>query len=494
MAAPAPSVPADTVPTESNTSGGQQRRRAPVNAGKRVRTGEDDTGARSKKDRDPNWTKSEILSLIEAKRQEHLDELTVDDPRELMCPELGKWGKIAVLLNATKGDGDVHRDRDSCKYKWNTLMADFKKIWDFHSRTGRNSEEYFRETTPAEKKLHNLPKTFYFVAYKNMAEWLRDKATLAPPHARDTMNPNDSNYHAPIPEDSGPAWNSSDIEGEAMWPRSGGGIGSPIHVNSTDSPAVSSARSMRGVTSPGMHGDFSSPPIHTASTADVGRAGTSQRLPRRLGEDFNLNVAPGVGGSPVEGGRPPGPAVRPHAANTAPAASPLAGTVPPVSRQGRRPDEIHILSSTATSAAMELRRTIGSTGHRKRKTADSSALAEGVTESAEKMVQVLSEINDTHKSTEKEKLELQTRHFAQQLEYKRERDRVTFENFRISQEHTRLSLLNQGMVVQALAGLANAITRSVSPMGPPSTSTETKHAAPTEEATGDAAYDEPAAE
>ena len=67
-------------------------------------------------------------------------------------------------------EGDIKRDRDACKYKWNTLLSDFKKISDFCSRTGRNSKEYFKEATPEEKKVPKLPKTFYAVAYKNMAE------------------------------------------------------------------------------------------------------------------------------------------------------------------------------------------------------------------------------------------------------------------------------------------------------------------------------------
>ncbi|KAG0606268.1 hypothetical protein M758_9G127100 [Ceratodon purpureus] len=157
--------------------------------------------ALAKKDRDPNWSKSEILSLIEAKRSEYIEELSVEDARELMCPELGKWGKIAMKMNASKGEGDVERDGSACKYKWNTLLSDLKKIWDYHSRTGRNNEEYFTDTSPEEKKLYKLPKVFYISAYRNMAEWLRDKATLTPRHARDTMDPNDRNYSATIPEE-----------------------------------------------------------------------------------------------------------------------------------------------------------------------------------------------------------------------------------------------------------------------------------------------------
>lgn len=164
--------------------------------------------------------------------------------------------------------------------------------------------------------------------------------------------------------------------------------------------------------------------------------------------------------------------------------SPLAGSVPAVSRQGRRPDEVHILSSTATSAAVELRKNLGNTGHRKRGRHDTSGIAEGVTLSAEKMVKALGDINDTTKATEREKLQVQTKLFEQNLDYKKERDRLQLENARIAQEHTRLSLMNQQMVVQAIANLASAISRSVAPARNASaraTNDANGHPAPTED-------------
>ena len=203
--------------------------------------------------------------------------MMVEDARELMCPEIGKWGKIAMVLNSGKGEGDVQRDRDACKYKWSTLLADFKKIWDFHSRTGTNSEEYFRETTPAEKKLHKLPKTFYFIAYKNMAVWLRDKATLTSPHARDTMDRNDHNYHAPIPEDSGHFQSSQPLpsfDTQDSWAPLRGGIGAPINLHSGESPAVSSGRTQRSLGSQGIPAGVHIPPPNTSSFADVSRLKT----------------------------------------------------------------------------------------------------------------------------------------------------------------------------------------------------------------------------
>jgi hypothetical protein len=56
-----------------------------------------------------------------------MDELAAEDPMELMNPELGKWGKIARVINTGKQD-EVDRDGPAYKYKWSTLLSDFKKI------------------------------------------------------------------------------------------------------------------------------------------------------------------------------------------------------------------------------------------------------------------------------------------------------------------------------------------------------------------------------
>lgn len=367
---------------------------------RKVRGNENDAGTSNKKERDPNWSKAEILNLIEAKRQEHVAEMAVEDPRELMCPELGKWGKIAMILNAGKGEGDVERDRDACKYKWSTLLSDFKKIWDFHSRTGRNSEEYFHDTTAEEKKLHKLPKSFYAVAYRNMAEWLKDKATMTPPHTRDTSDPNDANYQSPIPKDAYNHIDLMDTDSEDPWQHGTFNPTTRIDLTAPDSPAVSSAQSQGAPFGNSSRG-VGCAPVHTTSTAELGRGMASFQPPRRLGEDINLNAPPPSGGTPPKSA----PVALPSSPTTAPfgghvGQSAPAGSIPPVSRQGRHQEEIHVLSSTSTSAAAELGRSMGSTGHRKKRSAEASAIADGVNNSAEKMVKVLRDINDTQKTTE----------------------------------------------------------------------------------------------
>lgn len=479
---------------DSNSADTQNRRRAPATVPRRGRGSTDDAGPSSKKDRDPNWSKSEILALIEAKRQEYVEEMSVDDPRELMCPELGKWGKIALKLNASKGEGDVDRDRDACKYKWSTLLSDFKKIWDFHSRTGRNSEEYFLDISAEDKKLHKLPKAFYGVAYRNMAEWLKCKATINPPHARDTSDPNDANYGAPLPRDEGPGMDFMDTLGDEVRPSGGGSFATHIDPTMSDSPAVSSAHSQRYVYSQNVGAGLERTSPQTASTGDVGGESYTMRSPRRGGEDINLNAPPPVVPTP------PRPGVAPHVANAAPTILPPgensapAGTIPPVFRQGRSPNIIHVLSSTATSAAAELRKSMGSTGHRKKRSAEATSIADGVTQSAEKMVRVLSDINETQKNTEKEKLQVQTRHFQEQLLYKRERDQLALENVRIAQEHTRLGLLNQQMVIQAIANLASVLSRTITQSAPQQAAADTGGPSTSNAAPPDAAPDAPAAE
>lgn len=380
-----------------------------------------------------------------------------------MCPELGKWGKIAVILNSSKGEGDVDRDRDACKYKWTTLLSDFKKIWDFHRRTGMNSEAYFTDTSAEEKKQHKLPKSFYAAAYRNMAEWLRNKATINPPHARDTSDPLDANYGAPVPGESTEVMDELDMMREDAWRQVPLNAASHIDLTAGESPSVSSAHGQPGVGGSSGVGQDPTVPTHTASAAEIGRRRPDFVPPRRVGDEINLNAPPAHGGtSQRTGPNHPAPSANVRGSPSVGYSAP-AGSVLQVSRQGRPPNEVHVLSSSATSAAVELRKTFGSTGHRKKRSADTTAIAEGVSQSAEKMAKILSDINDTQKTTEREKLEVQTRHFREALDYKIERDRMALENVRIAQEHTRLGLMNQQMVVQAIANLASAISRTPPP-------------------------------
>ena len=117
---------------------------------------------KSKKERASNWSALEILDMVAAKKQEVLEEIELEDARAFMHPEQSKWGKIATQVNAAglvRG-GHSPRDASACKYKWQTLLADYKKIADFHRGTGLVGNEYF-ELKSKERKERRLPAQFY---------------------------------------------------------------------------------------------------------------------------------------------------------------------------------------------------------------------------------------------------------------------------------------------------------------------------------------------
>jgi hypothetical protein len=77
-------------PTASTGSSEQRRGR---NKRKALASTSDTTplgNVKSRKERDPNWNRLEMLALVRAKRAEFIDELQVDDPRELMNTDVTK--------------------------------------------------------------------------------------------------------------------------------------------------------------------------------------------------------------------------------------------------------------------------------------------------------------------------------------------------------------------------------------------------------------------
>jgi hypothetical protein len=148
-----------------------------------------------RKERDPNWNRLEMVALVRAKRAEFMDELEADDPRELMNPEMSKWHKISVAVNAVQGIS-CYRSPEACKYKWQTLLPEYKRVADVHKDTGVNSTLYF-EMSFRERKEKALPKNFDQYVYRDMHEWLKHKPTMTPPHFRDLLSPTDGNYTLP---------------------------------------------------------------------------------------------------------------------------------------------------------------------------------------------------------------------------------------------------------------------------------------------------------
>lgn len=149
--------------------------------------------SKKRKERDPNWVREEILALVEAKREEYIEELDIVDARDLIVTDVSKWTRIATKVSNTTG-GDVTREGPACKHKWQSIMSDYKRIADFHGATGRNEEEYF-QLRFADRKQLNLPRSFFSEVYQSMHELMVHRPIMNPPHARDLLHPGDGNFH-----------------------------------------------------------------------------------------------------------------------------------------------------------------------------------------------------------------------------------------------------------------------------------------------------------
>jgi hypothetical protein len=90
--------------------------------------------------------------MVDCKEAEHLEELDMDDSRDLMQHETSKWTRIVAKVNAA-GNGLCHCDGVACKYKWQIPLSDYKKFVDFHSGTRVNEEEYWGLTFAERKSL-----------------------------------------------------------------------------------------------------------------------------------------------------------------------------------------------------------------------------------------------------------------------------------------------------------------------------------------------------
>ena len=58
-----------------------------------------------------------MLALVRAKRAEFIEELHIEDARQLMQTDGSKWEKVSMSVNAAYGIS-CYRSPDACKYKW----------------------------------------------------------------------------------------------------------------------------------------------------------------------------------------------------------------------------------------------------------------------------------------------------------------------------------------------------------------------------------------
>ena len=130
-----------------------------------------------------------MIALVDAKREEFLEELDVVDGRDLMDSEVTKWSRISDKIMAS-GFSMYYRDGMACKGKWHLILPDYRRVADYHARTGINDEDYWK-LTPTELTAEKLPKAFPKEIYVRIHEWFGRRPQIQPPHVRDLLNPYD---------------------------------------------------------------------------------------------------------------------------------------------------------------------------------------------------------------------------------------------------------------------------------------------------------------
>lgn len=111
------------------------------------------------KERCHNWQVTETLVLIHAKRTEHFRDKNMIDKRDLMTGDINKWSLIVQEVMRV-GFSPCHRDGQSCKTKWSQIIPEYKKIVDYHGKSGQNIQDFWTMTVE-QRKQGNLPRQFF---------------------------------------------------------------------------------------------------------------------------------------------------------------------------------------------------------------------------------------------------------------------------------------------------------------------------------------------
>ena len=133
------------------------------------------------------------MALINAKEAEHKAIKLCGDNRDLMHTSTQKWEKIAIAVS--KARFSIHeRGASACKNKWQTLMADFKKINDYKAAIG-STEDYFHMFAKRRKEL-TLPSNFCSTHYREMERFLSQRPCMNLPKQHDTFCMEEDDVHS----------------------------------------------------------------------------------------------------------------------------------------------------------------------------------------------------------------------------------------------------------------------------------------------------------
>lgn len=109
------------------------------------------------------WDTKELLVLVDSKKYQ----MALNSSRERVWTGEQRWKEIEDLCMAS----NVRRGWKPCKIRWEKLLIEFLKIWDFQTYTQSGGDGYF-QLSRSEKKIRSLPTTFEEDIYKAMASFI----------------------------------------------------------------------------------------------------------------------------------------------------------------------------------------------------------------------------------------------------------------------------------------------------------------------------------
>ena len=363
---------------------------------------QEDASQKGRRDRRPNWTLNEMIALVDAKREEFLEELDAIDGRDLMDSEVTKWNRISDKIMAS-GFSTHFRDGMACKGKWHLILPDYRRVADYHARTGINDEDYWL-LTPNELAAEKLPKAFSKEIYVRIHEWFGRRPQIHPPHVRDLLNPHDEVF-------ARGDFDGYDDDVEVV----------DLSLNEPSIEGIDGTNNIHHVEKviDGRDPPTDCDPLEGSPTRLVPPPSVSRQGPNSLG---------GVG---------------------VPNGIPFHGLIPP-------PRGSTVLLSDSSHSITK--RKIANTAIRRKSSAGVSALVDVAKTSSEAIAIQMRELASVTKETEANKLEVQLRLFTEQMAYLRERDIRVYEQSLLAADNARLAILKQGEIVSALGNISTVLS------------------------------------
>jgi hypothetical protein len=120
------------------------------------------------------WKSSDLLVLIAAKKAE-FDRLSSYKTRDKSKSAGLRWKEVEGFCRRN----GVNRKAGQCRKRWEKLMTDFKKVYDYQKKIPEGQAGYF-EMTSDEWKMRKLPLNFLQEWYKAMEEWIPSSRSSHP--------------------------------------------------------------------------------------------------------------------------------------------------------------------------------------------------------------------------------------------------------------------------------------------------------------------------